>query len=200
MQHDDFHKKLAACTTVIDASDTDGRDRITARLHRAYGRRKTDALDGAEEDVNLVLAAAPRWGHAHYERGMVMLAREDLYRALRSFDQAVQLMRDKAFVWVERGRTNYRLGNDWAAAQDLGEALRIDPAAPRALDYRARAYCRQDRAASALADWAELRRIDDDAAERQRLWVRDFAPDGVLSEDQVAIAMDRFVAAGCPGL
>lgn len=200
MQHKDFPKKLRACTQVIDGKNTDARDRITAQLHRAFGRRMTESYDAAEEDVEAVINASPRWGHAYYERGMLMLVREELYLALRDFDQAVRLMDGKAFVWIERGRTNYLLGNDWAAAQDLGEALRIDPEAARALDYRGRAYCRQDRADSALADWTRQRQVDDRAAEQQRGWVSDFAQDGALSEAQLAAAMDRFAAAGCPGL
>ena len=110
MQNEDMDLKVSACTQSIDSNKISRSNRITATLHRGYAKRRLGDDAGALEDVTWVIRESPRWGHAHYEHGLLMARRDDMYTALRSFDVAVRYMADKPFAWLERGRANHVLG------------------------------------------------------------------------------------------
>ena len=203
MQNDDVKKKVSACTRVIDSKSTKKKDQTTALLHRAYAHRRLKSWDEALADADEVIQRSPTWGRAYYERGMVLRQREEFRAAVRDFDVAVRAMSDKPFVWLARGRVNHHLGNYWSAAQDISEAIRLNPEYAIAYGYRAQVRCRQDRPEAAAQDWLAMFPHDRDeiadmkaVLRKHGLWDGD---DRAPVDEPFRTALRAYTDAGCPG-
>ena len=201
MQNDDLKKKIKACNQVVEAKKDNSKDQTTALLHRAYANRRLKAWDEALADASEVISRSPGWGRAYYERGMVLRQREEYRAAVRDLDVAARLMSDKPFVWLARGRVNHLLGNYWSAAQDLSEALRLNPEYALAYDYRAQVRCRQGRADDAVADWLATFTHDPERVGRQKrrlqrlgFWDGD---DSATLDETFQAALLAYAESGC---
>jgi tetratricopeptide (TPR) repeat protein len=157
---------LADAARALDSGDAIGAELAVGRALRAgLAREDLAALAGETELVLGDFTAARSWleggtfAEASAQRGFHALARLEMLEgnvgaAARAFDRALDRGPANARLWVDIGRFRYANGQHRLAVQAAERAVAIDPAEPRALEFRGQ-LLRDAEGVRAAAAWFE---------------------------------------------
>jgi tetratricopeptide (TPR) repeat protein len=142
------------------------------KLHRERGAILL-GLGKAEEalaDFDQALTVDPEDAATHEARGMALetLKRWDDARA--AFTRASELAPESATALLRRARTNALAGDNAAAAEDAGEALKIDPSNLFGLLLRAQSLAQIDKADEGLPDAQRALDLHPESDDAVRVW------------------------------
>lgn len=131
------------------------------------------SLGKAEEalaDFDKALEIDAEDAATHEARGMALDALERWDDARAAYTRAAELAPQSATALVRRARTNALSGDNSAAADDAGEALKIDPSNLWGLLLRAQSLGQIDKAAEGLSDAERAVDLHPDSDDAIRVW------------------------------
>lgn len=111
----DYHRYelLSKGVTLSDGEQHDAITRSSLRIK---------ALDDAIESYNKAIELSPRMAPAWYNKGNLLVEKQDYTSALASFDKAIELKPDMGEAYFNRGYVYLKLGNRKAGIADLSKA------------------------------------------------------------------------------
>lgn len=126
------------------AADVDA-DNAALQLAFASTCMEFQLLDDAEAALARATALAPDWEAVHFERGKLLLRREDTEGAAAAFTEAVRLMPGFAAALLNLGAALGELGRRAEARGVLERALQADPRSHTALNNLGAVYREEGR-------------------------------------------------------
>jgi len=128
---------------------------VPAYLGRGIVYREQGKASQALGDFNKAIALKPDNGEAYYNRGLLYQSQHQHSYAIDDFTTAIgQSANQKAPPYVARALSELAINNNKAAADDLDQAVQLDPLDMRAWTSRGLAYERlgdKDKAAGSYA-------------------------------------------------
>lgn len=132
------NKRLAQLKTALETRKDERAYRELVQLNLDLGR-----VDAAQETAQRYVREFPDAAEAHVAVGEVALARyfgelfsRDAWASIESLQRAVELNAATLRAHLLLGTLYFAIGAQRAAAQELGEVLRLDSANPRAAELR----------------------------------------------------------------
>ena len=83
--------RAAACTQIIDASETSDRVRLSAYLNRATASYLSGKLNDAIRDYSKFISIQPGYAVAFHDRGVAYLKASQFPDAIADFSEAIRL-------------------------------------------------------------------------------------------------------------
>jgi tetratricopeptide (TPR) repeat protein len=119
--------RAAACTQIIDASETSDQVRLTAYLNRAAANYLTGKLEDAIRDYSKFISAQPANAIAFHERGLAYLKASHFPDAIADFSEAIRLNSKYATAYNNRGIAYVKIKDHQKALSDFDAAVQLDP-------------------------------------------------------------------------
>ena len=122
-------ERLSLCVRALEHARTPA-----ALLATASACMEVNDLDAATRDLEEVIAQAPDWAAAHFERGKLWLRLDDMERASESFRNAATQMPAFGSAWANLGATLGELDRPQQALDAFERALTCDPTSHQVLN------------------------------------------------------------------
>jgi tetratricopeptide (TPR) repeat protein len=132
--------RAAACTQIIDASETSDQVRLAAYLNRAAASYLASEFDNAIRDYSKIISAQPANAAAFHERGLAYLKAAQFSNAIADFNESIRLNTKYVSAYNNRGTAYVKLKDYEKALSDFNTALKIDPLYVAALYNRSLIY------------------------------------------------------------
>jgi tetratricopeptide (TPR) repeat protein len=132
--------RAAACTQIIDASETSDQVRLTAYLNRAAANYLTGKQDDAIRDYSKFISAQPDKAAAFHGRGLAYLIGSRFPDAIADFSDAIRLNSKYISAYSNRGIAYAKIKDYQKALMDFDAALQLDPLYAIALYNRSLTY------------------------------------------------------------
>ena len=126
---------------------------------------------------------------AHCNRGIELLAKKDLDRAIAEFNEAIRIDPSSTRAYCGRALAWFEKQEFDKAIADNGEAIRIDPKHSRSYNNRGNSWVAKREFARAIADYSEAIRLDPNYAEayKNRAWIWAACPSELVRDGKRAI-------------
>ncbi|MGE0421725.1 MAG: tetratricopeptide repeat protein [Reyranellaceae bacterium] len=115
----DIPGRIAACTSVIDSTDSTPRERATALLQRALAHAAGGRNDLALIDLDRAFQQSPEDGRIPLARAELQLSRGQYDSAVRDFSEAIRLGQTDARSFHGRAQAHQRLSVGGASDQSI---------------------------------------------------------------------------------
>lgn len=112
----DYHRYELLNHAGSSSTDAAATDAATRSLMRQ--KLLDDALEGYDKAIELSPRMAPAW----YDKGLVLVERQDYAAAIEAFSKAIELKDDLGEAYFNRGYVYLKLGNRKAGIADLSKA------------------------------------------------------------------------------
>jgi tetratricopeptide (TPR) repeat protein len=151
---------IAACTRVIRAGKSTGRDLAMVYYGRGRSYRLMRDNDRAIADYNESIKLNSSYPHAFLGRGNAWKSKKDLDRAIADFSEAIRLDPKFASAYFNRGDAYDDKGDTTRALADLDAAIRLDPNDSDSFILRGVLWKKKGDLDRAIRDYTEAIRLD----------------------------------------
>jgi tetratricopeptide (TPR) repeat protein len=159
LQQGDHSGAITTCTQAIDL----GQPQPDLYLLRGLALYRLGNFEAAAADDSRFLQQRPDDYRGYYNRGLALLAQEEVSLALADFDQALTLTADpaaQAEIYDDRGLARLLANAADAAMQDFSQAIALDPANVRAYFNRGCTCHHTGQIQAALKDFERVLTLD----------------------------------------
>lgn len=159
LQQGNHPEAIAHCTKAIEL----GHPQPDLYLLRGLALYRQGRFEAAVADDSHFLQQRPDDYRGYYNRGLALLAQQQVSLALTDFDQALTLTIDpgaQAEIYDDRGLARLMANAPDAAMQDFSQAIALDPANVRAFFNRGCACHHRGQHQAALADFNQVLTLD----------------------------------------
>ena len=158
----DQARVIKSCTAVIEGGQGTPKQRAAIYRNRCYANNHVGESARAILDCKEALRLDPGLARAHSGLASAYASREDIERALASYDAALQIDPNLVTGYIGRGDIYAATGNFDRALADLSKAIALDPGSADVYQFRGQAYEAKGDAGRALADYTTAARLDPD--------------------------------------
>ena len=151
---------VAACTRIIEATNSSTLDRAVSHTFRADAARADGNTAATIADYNQALALMPTLVPALSGRGIAYRNAQKYDLSLHDFDQAIAIEPNNAGLYNSRG-VSYRMNGDSSQAMaDFSQAIKLEPDNAVAFNGRGNVYADIKQPDQAIADFTQAIKLD----------------------------------------
>jgi tetratricopeptide (TPR) repeat protein len=146
-------------------------------------------IDEAIADFDRTIEINPRYANAYFNRGELLISRDQVQEAMRDYEQAIELGPTDAAMYNSLGMAYSKLRQTGDALREFSRAVELEATYAPALVNRGEAYVALGRYGDAAADFRAAITADPNLAKAYQAaaWLMATCPDGHYRDEKLAI-------------